>query len=149
MDAIEVRAATVADRAAIIRLLTAQLVEHRLPADADGIARAVELALSPGAAAWLVVATMHALPVGVLLANPIVSVEKGGGALWIEELYVVPERRRRGVARAILRHVAEQARGYGLAALELEVAHEQEAAQALYRALGFRAVERQPYELDF
>src|SRR5438309_3184 len=101
----QVRAATVADRAVAIRLLTAQLVEHRLPVDEDGVLRGVELALSPGSGAWLVIAHRGGLPAGILLANPVVSVEHGGAALWVEELYVVPELRRRGVAGAILRFV--------------------------------------------
>jgi GNAT superfamily N-acetyltransferase len=145
---LEVRAATPADRGAAIRLLTAQLLENGLPADAEGIARAVELALAPGSAAWLAVAQLHGLPAGILLANPIVSVEKGGGVLWIEELYVVPERRRRGVARALLAFAVDEARRFGIASVELEVVQGMEAAHALYRALGFRTLERQRYSLD-
>ena len=71
-----IRAATAADRGAAIRLLTAQLVEHDLPVDDDGVARGVELCLQQGSSAWLVMAFAHGMPVGILLANPIVSVEK-------------------------------------------------------------------------
>lgn len=145
---LEVRAATGSDRAAVIRLLTAQLREHQLPVDEDGVARAVELALTHGASAWLVVATLHGLPAGVLLANPILSVEKGGGSLWIEELYVAPERRRRGVARALLSFVIAEARLHGLCAVELQVVPSQGAAFALYRALGFVANDRVAHVLD-
>jgi ribosomal protein S18 acetylase RimI-like enzyme len=144
---VEVRAATPADRGAAIRLLTAQLVEHALPVDADGIARGVELALAHGSAAWLVVALAGGLPVGILLANPIVSVEHGGAALWIEELYVAPAHRRRGVARALLAFVTDEARNHGMRAVELEVVPTQTAALALYAALGFHAVDRRRLEL--
>lgn len=145
-DELVVRAATASDRAAAARLLTAQLREHDLPADPDGIARGVELALSPGSSAWLVVALWGGLPCGILLANPIVSVEHGGAALWIEELYVAPERRRRGVARALLDFVSGEARLSGLRAIELEVAPSQAAAISLYAALGFATVERRRLE---
>jgi ribosomal protein S18 acetylase RimI-like enzyme len=137
-----VRAATAADRGAAIRMLTAQLAEHQLPADDDGIAGAVELCLAHGSSAWLVMALASGLPAGVLLANPIVSVEHGGIALWIEELYLAPERRRRGVARALLSFVCDQARSHGLRAVELEVVPTQQAALALYRALGFHTSDR-------
>ncbi len=139
---IEVRAATVADRAAAIRLLTAQMAEHAIAVEADGIARAVELALAPSSSAWLLVATVGGLPVGVLLANPIVSVEHGGGGLWIEELYVQPAHRRRGAGRALVEHVLAAARTAGLGGADLEVALD-EAAPAFWRALGFRPLDRE------
>ena len=144
---VEVRAATVADRAALVRLLDAQRVLHRMAGDADGVARAVELALAPGAGAWLAVATVGGLVVGALLANPLVSIEYGGGALWIEELYVEPAHRRRGVARALVAYVAEQARQNGLGAIELEVEPSLAEALALWRSLGFRPIDRRRFDL--
>jgi len=47
------RPATEADRDSAHRLLTAQLIEHRLPADPDGVARGIDLALAPHSPAWL------------------------------------------------------------------------------------------------
>src|SRR5579871_6546041 len=138
---VEIRAATVADRAAVARLLTAQLEEHALPVDADGIARAIELALAHSSTAWLLVATASGMVVGVLLGNPIVSAEHGGAALWIEELYVVPAHRRRGIARALVAHVVEAARNAGLRALDLEVAGS-ESALAFWQSLDFRRLDR-------
>jgi ribosomal protein S18 acetylase RimI-like enzyme len=86
--------------------------------------------------------------VGVLLANPIVSVEKGGASLWIEELYVAPAHRRRGAGRALVEHVANEARLSGLRALELEVDPTSVAALALYDRLGFQPVERRRLTRD-
>ncbi len=143
MSVVEVRAATVADRAAVIRLLGAQMGEHEIPVEEAGTERAVELALAAGGVAWLTVATISGMVVGVMLANPIVSVEHGGAALWIEELYVAPAHRRRGVARALIDFITVQARNAGLRALDLEVDPEMHAAQALYASLGFSSVERQ------
>jgi len=142
-----VRPASEADRASVHRLLTAQLVEHCLPADAGGVTRGIDCALAPGSPAWLWLAERESRPVAVFLANQIVSVEKGGLALWIEELYVVPEARRAGVARALLARVAEEARRRGVRSIELEVVPTQVAALALYRALGFDQVHRQRMSL--
>ena len=142
-----IRPATATDRGAAIRLLTAQLVEHDLPVDDDGVARGVELCLVHGSSAWLLMAFLHGMPAGILLANPIVSVEKGGVSLWIEELYVPPERRRRGIARALLEHVRDEARNHGLRAMELEVVPSQQAALALYAGLGFVQNDRLPHVL--
>jgi len=138
-----VRPAVAADRAVVHALLTAQLVEHALPADADGIARGIGFALAAHSPAWLWLAERDGRAVGVFLANQIVSVEKGGWSLWVEETYVVPEARRTGVARAMLRAVCDEARRRDLRAVELEVVPTQSAAFALWRALGFTDVHRQ------
>ncbi|MFL5442125.1 MAG: GNAT family N-acetyltransferase [Myxococcales bacterium] len=136
------RRATGADRDVAHRLLTDQLVEHRLPADAEGIRRGIDAALLPHSPAWLWLAEREGRAIGVFLANRIVSVEKGGYALWVEELYVVPEERRTGVARALLTRIRDEARKEGIRALDLEVVPTQAAALALYEALGFEKVNR-------
>jgi GNAT superfamily N-acetyltransferase len=141
------RPATDADRAVLHALLTAQLVEHALPADADGIARGIALALAPHSPAWLWLAERDGRAVAVFLANEIVSVELGGKVLWVEETYVVPEARRSGVARAMLAAICDEARRRGLRAVELEVVRTQAAAFALWRALGFTDVNRQRMSL--
>jgi len=143
-----VREAAAADRDSAHSLLTAQLIDHCLPADPDGIDRGIDLALAADSPAWLWLAERDAGPVGIFLANEIVSVERGGLVLWVEELYVIPEARRSGVARALLAHVCEHARGRGIRAIELEVVPTQAAAVALYRALGFAPVRRDRMSLS-
>lgn len=137
-----IRPADDADRPAAHRLLTAQLIEHSLPADADGVARGIDCALAPHSPAWLWLVERDGTPVAIFLANEIVSVERGGLALWVEELYVLPTARRAGVARALLARVCEEARERGIGAIELEVVPTQAAALALYRSLGFDPVHR-------
>ncbi len=139
-----IRPANAGDREDAQRLLTAQLVEHRLPADAEGIARGIELAL---ARAWLWLAELEGETVAVFLANEIVSVEKGGLVLWVEELYVAPGARRRGAARALLARVVEEARRKQVRAVVLEVVPALAAALALWRALGFALVDRRRMSL--
>src|SRR6266850_1223743 len=136
-----IRRAMKSDREVAARLLVAQLVEHHLPADSRGVERGIELAMGRETA-WLLLAFVDREPVGVFLANEIVSVEQAGLVLWVEELYVIPAARRRGVARGILNFVAEEARRKGIVSIELEVVATQEAAFALYRAMGFVDVER-------
>jgi len=145
---LHIRRAGPGDRAALHALLTAQMVEHQLPADAERIHRGLDAAFRISSPAWLMLAERDGEVVGVFLANQIVSVEKGGETLWIEELYVVPAARRSGVARAILLSVTEEARARGLRALDLEVVPTQQAAFALYDALGFRDVGRQRLTLE-
>ena len=141
MDPI-IRPATESDRDAAHRLLTAQLIEHHLPADSHRVARGINLALAQHSPAWLWLAEREGRPAAIFLANEIASVERGGSVLWVEELYVVPEARRRGIARALLARICEQARQRGVRAIELEVVPTQEAALALYHSLEFEEVPR-------
>jgi GNAT superfamily N-acetyltransferase len=58
--------------------------------------------------------------------------------VWIlNDLFVLPEARRMGVARALLSSAAEFARADGALRLELETDHDNASAQALYRAMGW------------
>lgn len=60
-----------------------------------------------------------------------------GNAGEIVTLGVAPGARRRGAARALLEDLLARARAVGVASLTLEVAEDNPAAFALYRALGF------------
>lgn len=61
---------------------------------------------------------------------------------WVlNDLYVVREARRQGVARALLEAAAAFGRNSGAARLELETDHDNRSAQALYRHLGW-----EPYD---
>jgi ribosomal protein S18 acetylase RimI-like enzyme len=58
--------------------------------------------------------------------------------IWfLEDLYVEPSMRRSGIAAALLRHAEEFARSSGAERLTLATAHDNAAAQALYRKLGY------------
>ena len=58
--------------------------------------------------------------------------------VWIlNDLLVLPEARRKGVARALLSAAADFVRADGALRLELETDHDNATAQALYRAMGW------------
>lgn len=60
--------------------------------------------------------------------------------VWIlNDLYVVAEARRHGVARALLQAAADFARADGAIRLELETDHDNRNAQTLYHHLGWEA----------
>jgi ribosomal-protein-alanine N-acetyltransferase len=82
--------------------------------------------------AWARVAEVDGALAGYLLAWV------GAGAGHVGNLGVIPEARRRGVARALLDDLLEHAGAAGAANLTLEVRVSNFAAQALYRAFGFR-----------
>lgn len=58
--------------------------------------------------------------------------------LWIlYDLYVVPEARRQGVAKALLDRARQLARDTGAGEIMLQTARDNHAAQALYESVGF------------
>lgn len=84
---------------------------------------------------------------GAALAGYIVlilgySFEYHGRDAFVDELYVEPQYRRRGIARQALQFVEEQARGVGVQAIHLEVDHGNDPALELYRGAGYEDHER-------
>jgi ribosomal-protein-alanine N-acetyltransferase len=99
---------------------------------ADWVARILAL---PGAFAVLALAEE---PVGFALCLP------AGDAVDLAALGVVGERRRAGIARRLVDHCAARAQAAGAARLMLEVAADNVAALAFYRATGFVELGRRP-----
>ncbi len=72
---------------------------------------------------------------------------------WIGGMGVIPEWRRQGIGREMMRYLIERARENGLATLHLEVIETNHGAHALYRQLGFtqtrmlHILNRQPHTL--
>ncbi|MGH8745005.1 MAG: GNAT family N-acetyltransferase, partial [Burkholderiales bacterium] len=68
-------------------------------------------------------------------------------AAWLEDLVVRPDRRGWGIGRALLEHVAEQARANGVLRITLLTDPDNERAHALYRSLGFEFSAMRPMRL--
>lgn len=85
---------------------------------------------------------------GVVAANVFLSIKFPGRALWIEELYVSPAMRRRGLAKRLVTELLARAEGAGIRGVELEAYHMNTAAAVLYRSLGFRRLARERYSFD-
>src|SRR5262249_36302010 len=96
----------------------------------------------------LLVAEMEGAVVGFAYAPCLLSLERGARSGLLEELYVMPAWRNRGVGGNLLAAMIEQARRLGWPALELEVVSGHERAAALYLRNGFARVNRTRYTLE-
>jgi ribosomal protein S18 acetylase RimI-like enzyme len=77
---------------------------------------------------------VHLIPsLGTLAMRPI---------WYLEDLFVIPAARRRGIARALMLRAEQLARETGAERLTLSTAHDNHTAQALYRSLGYVRDER-------
>ena len=63
---------------------------------------------------------------------------------YLEELYVVPDRRGQGIGRALMEAAMDVARYEGAAYMDLGTGHDDVAARALYEKLGFNNTEGKP-----
>lgn len=139
---IEIRVAT-ADDAAVIALLL-----DRFNTEFDAATPGVE------ALGITVARLLDADEMTVLLASDPphgLSVLRLRSALWtpgaeahLQELYVVPEQRGRGIGRALLEATMVRAREAGAAAIDLATGEGDAAARALYESAGFTNLEAAP-----
>jgi diamine N-acetyltransferase len=79
-----------------------------------------------------------AVPVGYIVLTMGYGFEYHGRDAFVDELYVEPQYRRRGIARQALQFVEEQAREMGVQAIHLEVDHGNDPALELYRGSGYQ-----------
>ena len=119
----------------------------------DDVAVLAALHATAFAAAWSegAIRDLFATP-GVfafVTAEGFILVRAAGGEAEILTLAVVPAHRRQGLARALVQLAAVHAAILGATSLFLEVGARNDAAQALYRGLGFQAVgRRKAYYVD-
>ena len=73
------------------------------------------------------------------------SIEFNGFDAFVDEFFLQPEFRGRGLGKRVLAAIQAEARQAGIQALHLEVAQDNSAAQGLYRQAGF--VTRDKYRL--
>jgi len=80
--------------------------------------------------------------VGYVILADFWSNEFGGPMTYVDEMYVRPAWRDRGVGSGILAWVLDDARARGLVRVSLEVNEGNQRAEALYRRLGFTSEAR-------
>lgn len=74
---------------------------------------------------------------GMALYFPNYSTWEGRRGIYLEELYVRPSARRRGIGRALILHLARELKRLGGARLDLSVLDWNQPARDFYAALGF------------
>ncbi|HVV82016.1 MAG TPA: GNAT family N-acetyltransferase [Kofleriaceae bacterium] len=134
---LHLRAATADDVGLVLRFIVELAEYERLAHEVVATEEALVRTLFGAApAAEVVIAAWDGLPVGFALFFPSYSTFLAQRGLYLEDLYVRPSHRGRGIGQALLRHLAAIAveRGYGR--FEWSVLDWNEPAIRFYRALG-------------
>lgn len=95
-------------------------------------------------AVWLALQEGSPIPAGYAVVTFMLSLEYGGLAALLDEFYLRPESRGRGIGTRFLEHLECELRARGFHVLRLEVDTHHGEAATLYARHGFR---RQPREL--
>jgi GNAT superfamily N-acetyltransferase len=150
-----VRVATRDDADAIGRLLYAFNREFDEPAPApSALAERMRLLLDGGDTVVLLADDGLKGPAGLAVLRFRAAIWSAGLECYLAELYVTPDRRGRGLGRALMEAVLREARGRGADTMDIGVDEPDVAARRLYESLGFtnRAGEDGPlmyvYERD-
>jgi GNAT superfamily N-acetyltransferase len=139
MAAMRIRTFEARDVDHVLRMVRALYVEDPSPhSPDDGNVRRTLAVITDErrGAVWIVDDGEGTKPFAYLFLSKVWSNELGGELVFIDELWVEPERRSHGVGSALVEHAIATTKG--AAAFELEVTRTNAGARALYERLGFR-----------
>jgi GNAT superfamily N-acetyltransferase len=120
-----------------VSLLASQFEEHHIELSAEKLGSALLGLIGPDGYGAVLLAREAGRPVGLAALSYLWTLEHGGIAAWLDELYVVPDRRGHGVGSALLERAAMVAREAGCSTIDLEVDREHQRAEGLYERAGF------------
>jgi GNAT superfamily N-acetyltransferase len=128
--------ATPADASTLLPLMRAFYTEEQLAFTPHVEAALRQLLADPSLGRALLIHHGHDLA-GYCILCFTFSLEAGGRAALLDELFILPAHRRKGLATAALRHAFTTAAALACRAILLEVNHHNPLAKALYLAHGF------------
>ena len=134
-----VRSATADDAPAVLALIRGLAAYEREPDAVETTEEVLRAQLSESPPPFqCLLAEREGRTIGFALWFFTYSTWRGKRGVWLEDLFVLPDERRRGAGRALLAAVAQAAVRERCARLELSVLDCNEPAIAFYRSLGSR-----------
>ena len=95
---------------------------------------------------WLLIAFDDDQPAGLAVLTRIPKLDTRLGFLYLDELHVISQYRRRGIGKALLAKCIDLVQDLGLAGLRLLARIDNEPARRLYEGMGFRGSETMLYQ---
>jgi ribosomal protein S18 acetylase RimI-like enzyme len=132
-----IRLCTEADAPRLAPLIRALALEEGVePAEIEEIETIVSALLQSGASDFLL-ATIEGRPVGCMQIAYRLSTWHAAPYAYIEDFYLAPEARARGIGTKLLDYALQRADGRGMDHIALDVRGANRAAQRLYARFGF------------
>jgi phosphinothricin acetyltransferase len=139
---ITIESAQAGDCDACAQLLVTQLEEHSVNVTSEMLLPVLRRVVADEKLGFLLVAREEKGIIGVAYTATLLSAEHCGFVASLEELYVAPQSRARGVGTALLTAVFQRAKAAGLVAIELEVDAGHSRVMSLYQRFGFQRLDR-------
>ena len=132
-----IRLATLTDVDALVRLMRQFYAEANFPLSEDIAARTFETLLDDSrlGQVWVIESDGH--PAGFVVLTVSFSMEFGGLRGFVDDFYVSPQYRNRGLGHAALEEVKRACIRRGVRALLVETGPDNQAALTAYRSVGF------------
>ena len=126
-----------------VDLLGRQLREHEVKTDLGKIRSVTERIVKDDRLGFVLLALeKNERPVGVALGCAFLGIEHGGTSGWIEELYVLPEFRQRGIGSLLIAEFVRVAFSLGWRAIDLEIDSGHQRAASLCQRQAFTKLDR-------
>ena len=132
-----IRLATLTDVDVLVRLMRQFYAEANFTLSEARALRAFESLLDDSrlGQVWMIEEDGH--PAGFVVLTVSFSMEYGGLRGFVDDFYVTPQYRRKGLGHAALEEVKRACRRRGVRALLVETEPENQAALSAYRSVGF------------
>ena len=135
------------ERAEIERLVAELHAEEGMTVRRERISWAVDQQVRNRFPGLVLVAREKGALVGVVLAAYVPSAELGR-VLVVQDFYVVPAARRKGVGRALASRLLDEAKAMRIDLIDLEVLPTNAGSASFWKAIGFRTSGRVVYSRD-
>lgn len=143
VEGMQLREALPGELDLLVTLMSGFYAEAGYPLDARRARSAFEELLRNPAYGRTFLVALNGEDAGYIVLTLTYSMEYGGLAAFIDDFYLRPAFRGRGVGSAVLAAVRDHAVGLGVRAIHLEVGRDNAPAQAVYRKAGFADNDRQ------
>jgi len=137
------------DLPALLEMLRRFYAEDRIPLDEPRVRRGLGQLLADASLGAALFAEAGGVRVGYLLLGWCFSIEQGGRHVLLDEIYLEPGARGRGLGAALLAAACDWARNRGAEVARLEVNRHNPRAKALYLRHGFRDDDRDILSIAF
>lgn len=149
-EGVDIRRAERADLETIIDFNQRLAVESEgVELDAERLRTGVTAQLNDSSRGFYLVAELDGRVIGQLALTFEWSDWRNATFWWLQNVYVAPEYRRKGVLKALYQRVRILAAEQGVCGVRLYVEHENQVAQAAYKELGLSPAVYSMYETDF